>query len=790
MTTINFGFIEAAITAAQAAQAASNRAELDAALEKLGRAIHPLDTFADGNLSPLVERLTSGRRAVTEAELNQVIRTINDAGDKYRASSGTKESKASSAHTGHGVHGSPNPYLIQVGQSKTFSPRPNQAYIARKAVSHFREEHRGFFRLDTGEGKTPTYGFIIQELRKELPDEYQEALVVMGCHQAEPARKLAETMKHMFRDEKIMFLEGGIEAEDFKRVTFVVGTYQQLAQKSSIDVLKEWAGQKRILFVLDEADMVVFKGIAEDEHRMATWIRLLIDFGVFTQHGHYLARTRHRLLGASATLDRPDEISLSTVWGPGNVFYHTPMAEGVRRGTLVPVVGHVLEMDVPEKEKHLFRDFTKIVDGKIVVDKTKVMSACGSDHAVKTSVRAVIDHMKMKIGAGTTKGEAVRRGIGYAMDTTALEKHMRWQQELFGLVEVIFQIYQGLAASKPMHVDTILAHLGGLEKLDAFGQTLKRFLYAREWKTVESLYRKAVSSLKNGRKEGISELFTTLYSILNVDVRRIKGRPLVATAVWQSMDMDREGKKIPREARRTQYLNKFGDRELTMKGFNAGVIDMLWSIGMLDRGFDEPMASLIVDNAPSSSRREVVQRAGRIMRPPDPKNPKDHSQKPESIYITLTPNLEAHHLDVARKDLARVFGTEVDPELNIIKIRPTKEGDFEWRTPDPVQLDLGGDKKVHLVLVGARTVEALVHFLKGRYGKDYDPEILAFDAGVGVEEVDDLLRAIRFPKESRLRAFLKNWRADDATIHQIMAIYHSDLADMKTVYGNAWRIVQ
>src|SRR3989344_692761 len=130
------------------------------------------------------------------------------------------------------------------------------------------------------------------------------------------------------------------------------------------------------------------------------------------------------------------------------------------------------------------------------------------------------------------------------------------------------------------------------------------------------------------------------------------------------------------------------------------------------------------------------------------------------------------------------------PTPNIIKIRPTKEGDFEWRTPDPVQLDLGGDKKVHLVLVGARTVEALVHFLKGRYGKDYDPEILAFDAGVGVEEVDDLLRAIRFPKESRLRAFLKNWRADDATIHQIMAIYHSDLADMKTVYGNAWRIVQ
>ncbi|OGQ47777.1 MAG: hypothetical protein A3H42_01770 [Deltaproteobacteria bacterium RIFCSPLOWO2_02_FULL_46_8] len=255
------------------------------------------------------------------------------------------------------------------------------------------------------------------------------------------------------------------------------------------------------------------------------------------------------------------------------------------------------------------------------------------------------------------------------------------------------------------------------------------------------------------------------------------------------MDKDKTGATIPEGSPRSRYRNRFGSRAVTMAAYNNGEIDMLWSVGILERGFDDPMSSLIVDNSPTSSRRLVVQRAGRIARPPDGKNPKDHSLKPEAVYVTVTPNLEAHRVDLSVQDLARVFGTEMDPELGVIRLRPDTMGTVAWKTPDPVQLDLGETRRVHVVLVGERTLKEVIAFLKKHHGPDYNPEILADKADRSVNEVDNFLRGIRFPTESQLQIYLKRWGADNDTRIRIMATYRADRAEMKTIYGSAWRRV-
>ena len=783
--------INNAIEALRAAHTAGQQPELQTALGLLDREIEPIDPT--GTIRPLIQRLAGGRSAVSKKDLEKLVKIVASHRDRFEK--GVDPAKALAAiaapigtKKGGGVLGELSPYLLQI-TGRHFRPRPEQRRVIQNALRHFAEENRGVFRLDTGEGKSPTYGFIIQALRQSLPEVFKDCVVVMGCHQKEPSEKLANTIKDIFPDEEVAYLEGGIALTDLEGVTFVAGTYQQLAQEGTSDLLKDWAGKRRILFVLDEADMVVFKGHREDGARTPTWFRILQDFGLFNDQGAYNSKTPHRMLGGSATFDRPDGIYLSTVWGPGNCFYHKPMAEGLRSKTLVPVIGELVEMEVPEGEEHRFREFTHVTrEGKIVVDTAKVSSAAGSDYAVKTSVRTALDRMLMKIGL-SGQGKAVRRGIGYVLDSAALEKHIRWQRELFELVEKIFRIYQGLSTGR-MSVEVILRILGGRQHLDDFGKEMERFLYRREWTIIKPMWEKAQSSLNADKKEGVHDLIQALYTILKVDVRRVKGNPLVATGVWQRMEQDEKDKKIPAGSPPEKWPNLFGNRDATMRAFNAGQIDFLWSIGMLDRGFDEPMASLAVDNAPTRSRRRVVQRVGRILRPPDPTQPHDHTLKPESVYVTVTANLEAHRLDLSVQDLARIFGDEFKPENPVIKIGRDGDGGWVWTTPDPAQLDARGGSKLHVVRVGERTVKALMQFVQVNFGRDYDPEILAYEAGASADEIDRLLRGIKFPKESKLRHYLKNWGADAATITKIMALFHSDRADMQVVYGRLLKDVE
>lgn len=813
--TVNLVALNACLTSIETAYTAGNLNVVRNGLNDLCPLVLPLP--GGDNLSGQVRRLASGRSVIPRLELDRTITAIRGAKDEYVriATEQSLPSADGDSTRGSGVHGTARRYLIALHPGPAYQPRTDQSYIARRAAQHFktpdadgRLPKRGIFRMDTGMGKSLTYAYCLQSMADAMPEIFDKAPVIIGCHQMEPAQDVARQIKAVFPNEQVAYLEGGLTKEDLRGVTFVAGTYQQLAQESTVTLLKEWVARRRALFVLDEADMVVFKGIKVNENDEpdetgwhASWFRPFIEFELFNPFGGYNTRTRHYMLGASATLDRPDGIPLSTVWGPGNIFYHTPMAEGVRKGFLVPTVGKVLEMEIPEgADPWSYREFTKVEDGKLVVDATKVMSAAGSDYAVKTAVRAYLDHIFMEVGVGQQKGRTIREGIGYALDRPALEKHMRWQQDLFDLIEKIFIIHNGIHSPKPMRPEAIVQRLGGRKGLVAFGEDLRRFLYAREWRQTERAYQRAAEWLGNGGMHGVKDLFTLLYEILSVDARRIKGSRLIATAVWQDMDQNEKGRRIARDeddesvataVRRfpnTKWPNLFGPRTTTMKAVKSGHhdIDIVWSIGMLDRGFNAPNRSIVVDNAPTESRRLVVQKAGRIMRPPDGRNPTDHSRKPEALYVTVTPNLEAHRLDLSRADLARVFGTEMDPDLNFIRIHAGADI-RPWKTPDTVQLDLKEGKTLHLVRLGASTSKAVTDFLKSRYAERFDPEVIAFDAEAPLDDILRLLTASRFPKKERLRGWLRKWGADEQTIRDVMAKYDSDLADMKTVYGPAYK---
>lgn len=788
--------IRASAGVVQAAISAGDQGALQTALTDMSTHLGELDAACPDqpNVKPLVDRLLSGRSRVRKGEVRQMLGLLGTVIDSYEQARPT-ESAANKRPSS-----SSSPLLTRARHiipptGKSYTPRPKQAKVARKATDHFMVQNRGVFRLDTGEGKTPTYAFIIRDLRSFLPEFFRDAVIVMQSNRQEPALKMARTVRDILPGDTVAMIDGGLREKDMEGVTIAVGTYSQMAQEGTSELLQKWAGERPVLFVLDETDLVIFKGETPSGERTSNWMQLLIDFGIFDKKGHYRKNTTHWLLGGSATLDRPDGRFLSTFWGPGNCFFHAPMAQGVLDKTLVPVVGKVLEMDVPPAQAHLFRDFTIVKDdGTVVVNKKKVTDAAGSDFAIKTSVRAMLDHMLMQIGPDK-KGKAVRIGFGFATGKTTLEKHMRWQQELFDLVEQVFRIYNGLASSRPMRVEGVLEVLGGKNRLDEFQAQLERFLYSREWRVLEKLWKRARSSLENRSLSGVQELFNALYTALNVEIRRIQGRPLVATAVWEDMDNDDQGHLVqsvqPAGYPNNDFRNRFGGRPQTMEGLTEGKIDVLWSIGIIDRGFDLPRASLIVDAAPNDSRRMIVQRAGRIMRPWDPSNPYDHTKKPEALYVTITPNLQAHRLDLSVQDLARAFGSEMDPETNMLHLKPGTVGPGLWRTPDTVQLDLGGGKKVHLIRVGYRMVAALVKHLKQQYGtEDYNPELFAFNAGASLEDIEDLLKGIRPIKESKLRQYMQSWGFGAEAMADVLRAFHSDLAEMKTVYGNAWRMMQ
>jgi len=812
LTSVNLPAIRLAATNVENSYQRGDVNGLSTSLTSLRDLITPLPDSQ--NLADQLTRLASpSRSAIDRRDLDRALVQVRTAADGWE-----QEQKARALATpplpppgGSGLHGTATQrHIIQPPAGPAYTPRVDQAYIAQRACTHFRsgDTRRGIFRFDTGMGKSLTAAWIVKSLREKIPDIFRDALVVVGCHQAEPARDLASQIKAVLPNDQVAFLEGGLTDKALKGVSIVTGTYQQLAQETSVGLLKAWADKRRILFVLDEADMVVWKGhkLDENDEPDATgwhpsWFRPLIEFGLFNNSGHYQARSPHYMLGMSATLDRPDGIVLSEVWGPGNVFYHTPMAEGVRKGLLVAVVGKVLEMDIPpDADPALFRDFTSVDrNGRVVVDQDKVANAAGSDYAVKTAVRAVLDHLVMETGVGTSRGKSVRTAIGYAADQAALIKHMRWQQELFGLVETVFNVTNGFNNARTISADAVQRNLGGKNKLKAFGEKLRKFLYYSEWAVIEPLWKRALASLEGDKLDSVRGLFEQLYGLLNVEARKIRGRRLVAAAVWQDMERDDQGHSIPRDEDRSRHTtqwaypnkrwpNRFGDRDQTMWAVKDGEIDMVWSIGMLDRGFNAPMASLIIDNSPTTSRRMVVQRAGRIMRPPDGRNPTDHSKKPEALYVTLTPNLMAHRLDLSRQDLARLFGMEVNPDTRFVKIS-AQQPPVPVPIIDTVQLELANEETVHVIRVGANTAKAVGDFLKRKYGRDFDPEVAALDAGIPADALVHALTAVKFPKESHLKKWMKAWGAAPEETTALMSTYHSDLADMRTVYGGAWKIV-
>lgn len=769
-------------------------------------ALHPLvkaldrETPGHADVAPLIDRLQAGRSAVNAKDVRSLGTALRSEIEHLKS----LHPEATGAETGPAIARRGRvPRELKRGrvfeaQGDPFVPRASQKRVVERAVAHFRPEpgkapkKRGLARVDTGEGKTPLYSFILKALQEVLP-ELGDAVVILQSHQEETVVHLARTTAENFPGEGVLLLSGATRAEDLEGIRFAVGTYQQVAQAGTVQQLKKWAGGRTVLFFLDEADLVVYKGHREDEKRTPAWFQFLLDFGLFEtffadgkNFVRYNPKTPHTMIGASATLDRPDGIFLAPFWGTGNIFFHEPMAAGVRRKTLVSVVGKLVEMEIPAGQEAHFRDFTHVEGGSIIVDEVKVFKTHQSDYAVKAAVRAALDNMLMM-----TQGEqkmTVRKGIGYAVDTPTLLKHLHWQQDLFDLVEKIYRIHAGLRQRKRFTTSAVGSLLsdgaGGEETFGGFVAELKRFLTHHEWLALDTMLRPALENLKQGRLEGVQELFEALYNILNVEVRAVKGRPLKASAVWQNMDIPDQGGRFP---------NGVGDRERTFQFFKEGEIDVLWSVGMLKRGFDDSQASLIVDNAPTCSRRDVVQRAGRIMRPPNPKRPRDHSGKPHAIYVTVTANLEEHRIDFSRKDLARAFGLEMDVESRQVRIT----GNGPPLPPvifDPAQLDPLRERKIHLVNVGRRTAKALYDFLMAEYGPDwFDVEIMAFDASEGDvaitgDQIDNMLKGIYFPDEQTFIALMRAWGASEEKVREMRAIFIADRSEMQVVYGSAFEL--
>lgn len=806
------------LSSAQTAMTGASPQTLNGALTQLAAQVPSLPNGA--RLADDLHRLVSGRRKPSGG-IRGVLKRIETALQRAQTAGmraettvgGVKPHARAKRLGGSGILTDAPPFLVEVEPTaRPFISREDQAYIARRAVEHFKKSKRGIFRMDTGLGKSLTYGFVIRKLMKEMPEIFGDAVVVMGCHRGEPTDDLARQIKALFPDDNVARMSGDVKAESMKGVRFAIGTYQQLAQGKTVKLLKEWAGGRRVIFVNDEADMVVYKGVRVDDDDIPTgdwhacWFRTLIEFGLYNENGRYDNRTRHYRLGASATLDRPDGISLSGEWGAGNCFYHVPMASAIARGLMVPFLGKVVEMDVPpDAPEAKFDYFMRVTDeGRRVVDRGRVKEAAGSVYAIKTAVRAAVDQMLMKVeNEDGTKALAVRQGIGFAETRQTLEKHMRWQQDLFALMEVIYHIKNGLAGPNPMRADAVLKRIG--RNIENFGDELKRFLYSFEWTEIAPKFERVVGALKKNKMDGVAALFDDLYNILNVEARRLKGRPLVASAVWQDMGKDERGRKIQwnnqpltsaEAAKRypnRSWPNRFGDRAVTFQAIRDGEIDFFWSIDMADRGLNVPRVSSIVDNQRTRSRRKHVQKLGRAGRPPDGRNPTDHRKKPNAVVTAITENLDVHRLDLGRWDLARLFGNEMEPNINLIHVTPETVGKLQaWETPDKVQLELKDGRTVNLILVGANTANAVKKFLRHKYGDDYDEEVMAFDAGIrgGATELSRLLSAMRFPEKAKLRKWLKRWGAPADTTESIMKTFYSDLADMKTVYGGFWTVIR
>lgn len=73
-------------------------------------------------------------------------------------------------------------------------------------------------------------------------------------------------------------------------------------------------------------------------------------------------------------------------------------------------------------------------------------------------------------------------------------------------------------------------------------------------------------------------------------------------------------RKISPETKVTQYTSESGDKELVLKGFEKGKIDVLLSMKCLDEGVDIPRAEKAIFCSSTGNPRQFIQRRGRILR--------------------------------------------------------------------------------------------------------------------------------------------------------------------------------
>ncbi|MBI4211664.1 MAG: DEAD/DEAH box helicase family protein [Deltaproteobacteria bacterium] len=814
---LNLPAIQAAMTTVQSTLATGNASAMRSSVQTLRNLIEPLPGGAVyAEQLRRWSRGTTTRRAFDSesferflGKMERAIQIPKNGGLPAIARPRVNQSDASFVNSG----------------DRDYIAHKYQKAFVRAAVQHFQRINRhegqrpkrGLYRLDTGLGKSLTYAFMIQALMDAMP-EFADMKFIIGSHMAVPAFDMAEQFASVFKSLKCIYLGGpDVTLSEISAARFLFGTYSQLNQEGTVGLMKDWVGSGRACFVLDEADLIVPKGMKLDENDQpivgkwqANWQRLLIEMGLFDpQTAIYNLKTRHFMLGASATFDRKDRIPLSVMWGPDNVIAHMTMKDALRRKLMVPTLVVLQEMKAPPDARieEFPQEFWRTTpQGRLELDEGAIRTAMRSDFAMKTAVRSYMEYALMKVGMKGEGRYVVRKGLGFAEDTEMLEKLLRWQQDLFALVESIFQIYISLHSSHPHNRDTLLKWMGGTE---SFGDELRRFLDYSEWEGVSQHWEavahelsKKSSDMKEVHRQ-LCPMIDELYKILRVEARKIQGRPLVATAAWQSMDYNqRTHRKIRhptpssvedalRRYPNPRWPNRFANKRISTLALRSDNVNIEFSLYMRKRGFNWPHASIIIDTRYNiGSRRDAVQGLGRATRPYDGRNPTDHTLKPEAVYVTITPSMLLHKMDQSRLDVARAVGYEIDPDIGFTRINAHSDPHWMTRTEDPIQLDLAGSTQQSVVQLWERTAKELEKFLVGKFGKDFDLEVVAFNASIqgGSNTLLSIFRGRHVDlKERQVRNWLHRWGADNIEIAHVMSHYYADYAEMETVYGEALR---
>lgn len=131
-----------------------------------------------------------------------------------------------------------------------------------------------------------------------------------------------------------------------------------------------------------------------------------------------------------------------------------------------------------------------------------------------------------------------------------------------------------------------------------------------------------------------------------------KGRPTVVFAVdiKHSKHICQEFQQIGVKAVHVDAYTDKDTRAMINEQFKAGLIDVLSCVAIFEKGWDAPIASCLIDAAPTKSIMRYVQRIGRILR--------THESKSMSIILDHAGNTERHgwvedivptHLDYGEK---------------------------------------------------------------------------------------------------------------------------------------------